>query len=391
VDVEANSGKDCHNPDITIDADDKPCVAYLNTDDATVDAVQGNTNNATSFNSFQVDTNIDGSFSTNTPSIAVDNSGNHWVTWHDSLSRSGIREHQYGDTWTTTWQTIAFNTTDGVRGSLVIDGTDKYLIYEDPDDNDIKYNLYTTSWQGENDLETGTYNSPIGKWAFWVDNDSTGALVSQSQPTYYFNDNTPNDVNTQWTEDEKAFDGSTSTLAYTTSASTSDYLEGDGTTAPTSGDFIEEVEVRVYGGYDSGSGNWSSYVSLTTPSGGWTWTKLNGLTVRIYPQDMGGPVPSPVTMNAGVYDGAVLLGTTSASSGSSEATTHDAYKVEIKVSVISRSASTEIDYVFADEVSNNEDIHWNYIPENLWIFLSIVPFVPKLFKKEKNLIKKSLI
>jgi len=125
--------------------------------------------------------------------------------------------------------------------------------------------------------------------------------------TYYFNGSTPYDSNNSFTNDEAAFDGSTATYATGSMATndgrnpTTNYLQGNGTNAPSSGGLITGVRARFYvepqasfchyNIYTSGgtplaytettSTGWTSYVSLSTPSGGWSWSILQNLYVRL--------------------------------------------------------------------------------------------------------------
>lgn len=141
-------------------------------------------------------------------------------------------------------------------------------------------------------------------------------IVDQSGPSavfnsYYFNASLggPTDVSSVWTNDANAFDGSTVTSATTTAingTTSANNLFGAGTTAPTSGDSISLVRARIYGsetgvsslvcqiytsglaqnlglcGVDGSTPAWGSYTSLTVPSGGWTWSKVNALETKFY-------------------------------------------------------------------------------------------------------------
>lgn len=115
-----------------------------------------------------------------------------------------------------------------------------------------------------------------------------------------------NDVYANWTDDANAFDCSTSTYAYTSTLSTN-LLKAEGTDAPTSGSTITQVEARAYGAVqipgdyidvgiytdgaaelissglsiDTGSPGWTSYTTLSTPTGGWTWQKVNDLETQM--------------------------------------------------------------------------------------------------------------
>lgn len=128
--------------------------------------------------------------------------------------------------------------------------------------------------------------------------------------TYYFDgsDASATDPGGVWTNDANAFDGSTATAAtsVTNGSAASNFLLAEGTDAPTSGGAITQVRARIYaedslvqGGYSiytdglaetllsnlfavTSPPNWSSYSTLTTPSGGWTWAKVAALETKVY-------------------------------------------------------------------------------------------------------------
>lgn len=134
--------------------------------------------------------------------------------------------------------------------------------------------------------------------------------------TYYFDTSVagPTDPNNAWTEDFRAFNGSTADNTYANVYGSSNYLSGTGTTAPGSGNLITKVEVRLYGHSGNvpniegeiyngaerldngdfennrvGSAGWGSLVELNAPaSGGWTWAKIQTLEVRFYRTGMPG-------------------------------------------------------------------------------------------------------
>ena len=143
---------------------------------------------------------------------------------------------------------------------------------------------------------------------------------TDSTAAYYFDasDAAVSDPNTNWSNDANAFDGNTATSA-TPAASgdtTTNYLMGEGTTAPTTGTAIVQVRARVYRHtspagqanaaiysnglaellgttVSTGQPGYGSYIILSTPSGGWTWQKVNDLEVKIY--DSVGSNRSPVS------------------------------------------------------------------------------------------------
>lgn len=95
--------------------------------------------------------------------------------------------------------------------------------------------------------------------------------------TYYFDGHVSiTDPYNTWSNDANGFNGS---LADVTTCSTSgsvaaNYLQGIGTTAPLGSEEITQVRFRTYGN------SFTDYVTLSAPSGGWTWEKLQGLASR---------------------------------------------------------------------------------------------------------------
>ncbi len=148
-----------------------------------------------------------------------------------------------------------------------------------------------------------------------VEGSENSLWVSFAPPainSFYFDasDSGPTDASSAWTNDANAFDGSISTFAnqsVTGGYPTTKILHGEGTNAPGSGETIISVRARVYGTATaasvsnlyaviktdgaaetlatatvaSGSPAWGSYSSLSTPSGGWTWPKIQALEVDI--------------------------------------------------------------------------------------------------------------
>jgi hypothetical protein len=124
------------------------------------------------------------------------------------------------------------------------------------------------------------------------------------------------DPNGVWTDDANAFDGSTATAAtipYNTEGSTtSNYLYGKGTTAPSTGASITQVRARL----DDGTG-YGSYVTLSAPTGGWTWTKVQDLSVYTYLRNAGSGY---YDFGSSVYFQSELLGTASSNAAANSGT-----------------------------------------------------------------------
>ncbi|HRO65764.1 MAG TPA: hypothetical protein PKU78_06080, partial [Candidatus Dojkabacteria bacterium] len=118
---------------------------------------------------------------------------------------------------------------------------------------------------------------------------------------------------------------------------TTNYLRADGTNAPSTTSTIVSVKARAYGysvspsdtyirvntssGYNDlylsvNSPSWTSYTTLTTPSGGWTWNEVQSISTRIW----------------------------------NEANVENHYigKIEILVESTNPDAQNEIDYLYSD-------------------------------------------
>ncbi len=131
--------------------------------------------------------------------------------------------------------------------------------------------------------------------------------------TYYFDtsDAGPRDNDSVWTNDANGFDGSISTLTRSTTSGTfaTNELQGEGTTAPSSGGTIGECFARIYAeGDDSDDevqfvvltdgeaetalssrafapgtvARWSPWFAMTEPGGGWTFAVIQALETTFW-------------------------------------------------------------------------------------------------------------
>jgi len=142
--------------------------------------------------------------------------------------------------------------------------------------------------------------------------DLSETITITDKNTYYFDisDGGATDADAVWTDpDSDVFDGSTLTYSQgaTAGSTSSNFLFGAGTSAPTSGNTITQVRARIYAynagtttsaaiytdglgellgtptnNNSTGGGSWDSYATLSTPAGGWTWQKVNDLEVKVY-------------------------------------------------------------------------------------------------------------
>ena len=174
IEIQGATGeKRCQNPDILIDDDNLPCIAYVNITDNDARAAQGNANDATSFTLSDVETSVEVGTGRGV-GICVDSNGDHWVaTRLNADAVIYIIQHIKADAWTT-WQTRVGDGDIGRDATIFADGTDIYAVYENSS-NDIVYNKYTGTWAGEVVLEDAASDESVKpQWARYVDYDSGG-------------------------------------------------------------------------------------------------------------------------------------------------------------------------------------------------------------------------
>lgn len=166
----------------------------------------------------------------------------------------------------------------------------------------------------------GSYVNPMINRAQIGDVVATADLYNNSRQlgyadklarVFYFDgsDAGASDPGSAWTSDANAFDNSLSTSATTSTngSAGSNYLLAEGTNAPSSGGTISTVYARVRGSisgaspsasvqiYTDGLGEslgtititnttaaWSAWTALSTPTGGWTWAKVQALEIKAY-------------------------------------------------------------------------------------------------------------
>ncbi|MFC1647148.1 peptidoglycan DD-metalloendopeptidase family protein [Patescibacteria group bacterium] len=157
-----------HNPNIEINKDNYPVIAYL-TEDTTYDASiagadRNNPTDTSHFTNYAVDTEVLGSTTTNLVSLAIDSSGNEWISYVDEDGTTDyvtIAKHAYGTAWDngSNWTSDITNSKGGFEPSIAIAGSgDVYVFYQnDETDQQIAYIMYNgTSWSGETALNTKT-------------------------------------------------------------------------------------------------------------------------------------------------------------------------------------------------------------------------------------------
>lgn len=268
---------------------DRPILALNGGDN--LNMFHGDTLNATSFTeesdvtgAIALDQTV--SVDVRNISMVIDSTGRIVIAFtEDGSSDLMIIEHLASNNWAT-WETpVDVDTARNyVSVSLAANNTNLYILTESEDDDDLR--LFKNE-------------------------------VAESIETYFFDgsDGPPVDPDSVWTNDTNAEDGSTSTFAHTTSTGlpSSNELQLNGTNTPSGvGDQqIKSVRFRIFGvtlaggrinseiRLDGGGeevGNpvneedptpaWGPFIDATKPTGGWTFTKLQGLEVKFW-EDIG--------------------------------------------------------------------------------------------------------
>lgn len=338
--------------DITISDENIPEISYIQTTDQDLTAAQGNLNNATSFTLYDVDASVFSAATRAGTSIGIDITGNSWITYIDSDGDIALAKHSDGSTWDSAgnWTVNTDKTSDGFEPSINIDGSNIYIFYQN-DQDDIVYDKFNgSSWQGDEVVEMHDGLQDLKtRWSYINNFDSSGTANYQTQSFHFdASDAALVNHNSAWTADSNVFDSSSDSDGYTqvTGSTNSNYLLGEGTNAPISGGTINNVQVRIRTGISwsseqmegsaavytnglaellgtayvnspSGYAVWGPYQTLDTPSGGWTWQKVNDLEVKIY-------------------------GTIVGNDGFSAA------HIEVKVFSTNTASQNEIDYLYSD-------------------------------------------
>ena len=185
-----------------------------------------------------------------------------------------------------------------------------HLITSDAGADDV----HTEIWYRTNPTAGGSPNIVVTPGGSCTDL-SLGAIsltgvTEAAEATYYFDgsDAAANDPDNNWDNETNADDGNVDTDVgnpTATGSNSSNEITIAGTNAPASDGTISHVMVRVYGndgGYsdvlrteiftdggqpageslgtvdvESGIDGWSEYISLSTPTGGWSWAKVQAL------------------------------------------------------------------------------------------------------------------
>ena len=186
--------------------------------------------------------------------------------------------------------------TDSMTGETGGDWTQAVAEYENTTgtpDGTIDLHIATMAAAGTinggSTVDTGTVtNYAVRGFALLPDTSPTVVLNTPADVvnTYYFDvsDAGPTDPEAVWTNDTNAFDGDTGTSASTSTngSATANELFGEGTNAPATNGEIVQVQARVYADDAGVAASYGNYTILSTPTGGWTWAKVQALEVAIY-------------------------------------------------------------------------------------------------------------
>lgn len=176
----ATATEQCFTCAIMVNQNNYPQVVLGGNGGSFIRAYRGTANNATTFTD-------SGSFDSGSHTclywIMMDTNNRTYVTYLDHAAVPALSYNNSADSWSTwTTSTSSGSSTSANNSCGSVDGTDVYIFYEDSN-HDIVYDKYTGSWAGATSLQTGTYDRPRSKWAYWVDFDSDGHDVGEHQTT----------------------------------------------------------------------------------------------------------------------------------------------------------------------------------------------------------------
>ena len=162
------------------------------------------------------------------------------------------------------------------------------------------------------------------------------------------------DPNNDWNDDTKAYDGLDTTYTYTGVGTTTGGLIATGTNSPTTGGVISLVEVRLRAGSNITPANWGSYVTLTIPTGGWTWQKVSALQAIINVQS-----GNANEIYASIKSGAQTLASDTILANGDSGTSWRAYKLEARVTSAPTTSDTTPDLEFTGTDPDEDEIEYN--------------------------------
>ncbi len=178
---------------ITISDENIPEIIYNDGESVKLVAGIGNANNTTSFSSgggalYDLDTTP--SANQYKSSIAIDSSGNTWVSYSDANTNITLYKHDDGTAWTTggNWHQYT-NSNSGHASSLSVINSNVYVFYIYSTD-DIAYDMFNGStWLGETALQTsgGTLTDIKTKWSL-LNNNNTSVIdymYTDTSDTYW--------------------------------------------------------------------------------------------------------------------------------------------------------------------------------------------------------------
>jgi hypothetical protein len=225
-------------------------------------------------------------------------------------------------TLTTTFATVSF-IFSGINQISLSNGVNYVVTVEYTATGDfVNYIIAGTDTVGPVHLGNSSTRNGTGTWTT-LSADSIFTLYSTNTTDAYFldevtsatyyldaSDASVTDPNAVWTNDANAFDGNTATTAFTTTVGSvsTNYLYGQGTDAPSTGDTIAYVRARMHGqapdgfsggsaaiytdtlggllgtltGLPTASAGYTSFITLSVPTGGWTWAKVAALEAKLY-------------------------------------------------------------------------------------------------------------
>lgn len=292
--------------------------------------------------------------------LVQDDLNNLYIAHQAKTGYPTFYKHKYGDPYTV-WSSFA-HPQKGRDIALTVSGRNIFMGWAKTDadgysNRTLSWDVWNGQfWQGIQYLEAAGSNYRLIYLRYSPLNQYQPATVDMTYTTFpqalFYNriqsttdvigyidasDAAATDPNSAWSSPAEAFNGDFTAGATQsiTSTQSSGFLKAEGTNIPVTSGPITQVRARVYGkGASDSAAAYGGYTTLSVPTGGWTWQKINDLETKI--NTTAGVSGTPAQIQANIYtDGlAQNLGVATYQTGGNGPQALTVYRVEFAVSYV---------------------------------------------------------